>query len=142
MILAITLYLLFNDNEGELIHHIALDSSFRCIYGEELSKQQWLIRSDGDFAELIAAVPRERCKGVTFPKIDFNTHTLIGQYARLGGCAVTFERQVFIQKDKQRLTYEVRPRRESAMCQQLVSSMNWVMVPRIPDAYSVDFIVK
>lgn len=88
----------------------------------------------------ILPVNTPECMGMTFPEIDFNAQTLLGLYAD-GTCYVGFDRIVNRDDDLKRYTYTVGVN-ACGTCESLRFSMNWVLVPKLPEDYTVEFIVE
>ena len=78
--------------------------------------------------------------GETYQPIDFSEYTLLGQYAS-GGCWVVFDRNVTKNKERQTYIYTITVI-ECGDCYSMDSSMNWVLIPKIEDDFSVEFIVN
>ena len=72
--------------------------------------------------------------------VDFSTYTLLGNYAQ-GGCDVAFTRSVIRDDNSKKYSYTVTVR-EAGSCKKLGFSMNWVLVPKLPPGYAVDFRIK
>lgn len=102
---------------------------------------QYVINDSMAFEALgILPVNTPECIGMTLPEIDFNTQTLLGLYAD-GTCNVGFDRIVLSDDDLKRYTYTVGVN-ACGTCESLRFSMNWVIVPKLPADYTVDFIVE
>lgn len=78
--------------------------------------------------------------GSTYVPIDFNQYTLLGKHAS-GGCQVVFERNVTKDDVQKKYFYRIKVH-QCGTCKKYMESMNWVLVPRIPDDYTVSFIVE
>ncbi|MEN8958615.1 MAG: hypothetical protein ABF242_10625 [Flavobacteriales bacterium] len=76
----------------------------------------------------------------TTDSINFTNYTLLGKWAE-GGCNVVIERDVERKNSEKRLIYTLEVH-ECGNCDMLTGSMNWVLVPKIPEDYTVEFIVK
>ncbi len=102
---------------------------------------QYIINDSTAFQALgILPINTPECVGTTLPEIDFNTHTLLGLYAD-GTCNVGFDRIVNRDDDLKKYIYTVSVN-ACGMCESLRFSMNWVIVPKLPDDYTVEFIVE
>jgi len=75
--------------------------------------------------------------GLTLDSINFVKYTLLGQYAS-GPCNVVFERNVFKNVPAKTYKYDVKIYQEGS-CESLASSMNWVIIPKMEDGYTVEF---
>lgn len=78
--------------------------------------------------------------GVTFSPPDFSQYTILGKYAK-GTCRAIFERNVSRDNSKKECVYKIKVR-ECGSCELLISSMNWVLVPKIPDDYNAIFVTE
>ncbi len=78
--------------------------------------------------------------GKTYDTIDFNQYTLLGKYAR-GSCKVTFERDVTKEDTQKKYFYKIKIH-QCGTCKTNRESMNWVLVPKIPDDYNVSFTIE
>jgi hypothetical protein len=76
----------------------------------------------------------------TYLPIDFNQYTVLGKYAS-GGCAVVFERNVSRNDAEKRVIYKIKVH-ECGDCLVHVGYVQWVLVPKIPDDYTVSFVVE
>jgi len=102
---------------------------------------QYVIRDSTAFQGLgILPVNTPECVGSTLPEIDFNVYTLLGLYAD-GACNVGFDRIVMQDDDLKKYIYTVGVNACGA-CESLRFSMNWVVVPKLPDDYTVEFVVE
>jgi len=79
------------------------------------------------------------CDTAHFAKIDFNKYTLIGKKVNLSLCdSVT--REIAVDTVHQKYIYSIRVKRHVGVCAAVLKiSMNWVLVPKLPDDYKVDF---
>lgn len=81
-----------------------------------------------------------QCSSEVVTPIDFNTYTLLGKYTE-GGCDVQFIREVQKNDDEKMYIYTIGVN-ECGICKKLQMSWNWVLVPKLPQGYTVKFIVK
>lgn len=75
-----------------------------------------------------------------FDAIDFTQYTLLGKYAS-GGCRVVFERNVTRNDSQKNVLYDITVH-QCGDCQIYHGEMNWVLIPKIPDDYTVTFVVE
>jgi len=102
---------------------------------------QYVINDSMAFEALgILPVSTPECAGSTLPEIDFSVYTLLGLYAD-GVCNVGFDRIVTQDDDLKKYTYTVGVN-ACGTCESLHFSMNWVIVPKLPADYTVEFIVE
>ena len=78
--------------------------------------------------------------GNTFDSIDFSKYTLLGKYAS-EGCRVSFERNVTKDNLDKKVYFDIIVYQCGA-CKTYVESMNWVLIPKISNDYTVVFSVK
>lgn len=74
------------------------------------------------------------------PEIDFSKHTLLGQYAS-GACEVKFIRDVEKDNRDESYIYTVKVR-ECGLCKSMAYGLNWILVPKLPNDWSVKFEIK
>ena len=119
---------------------------FGCgYYDGKLNEKQFIIDNDSSFQALLSkgkgSQSREQCKDEDFPKIDFSQNTLLGLYADGGGCSTGFERNVTKDEGNKVYQYTIKVN-ECGQCDKLRLDMNWVLVPKLPQDYKVEFEVK
>ena len=83
---------------------------------------------------------KSNCQTATYPIIDFSQYTLLGKYAT-GGCNVGYKREVTRDDVNKKYIYTVTVC-NYGMCKVLRMDMNWVLVPKLPQGYTVEFIKK
>jgi len=105
-------------------------------------EQEYIIRDEAAFQALeILPVNSPECVGTTtLPEIDFNIHTLLGLYAD-GTCKASFDRHVIRDDAAMKYVYTISVT-PCGNCESLAFGMNWVLVPKLPENYSVEFIVE
>lgn len=120
--------------------------SFDCIAFDLGPKgEQVIIDSDSSFKAFIDKdlehARSYNCDINNFLRIDFTQHTLLGLDASGGGCDIGFER--IVNKDDTNKLYKYTVKvTECGGCKQMAKSMNWVLVPKLPQDYKVEFEVK
>ena len=80
------------------------------------------------------------CLNYQLEPVDFSKYMLLGNYAA-GGCNVAFTRIVEQDEQAKKYSYTVKVR-EAGACKKLEYSMNWVLVPKLPAGYTVEFLIK
>ncbi|MCL2434634.1 MAG: hypothetical protein FWD09_00675 [Lentimicrobiaceae bacterium] len=78
--------------------------------------------------------------GITYNPIDFSQYTLLGKYAE-GQSMAFFDRNVTKDAKKKKYIYTIRV----IFCGDFLdtrASMNWVLVPKIEDDFSVEFVIE
>ena len=73
-----------------------------------------------------------------FPDVDFSQYSVLGYQATGTGCIVTFEKHVYRDDRNKQILYELTVV-EEGVCETAVHNRNLILVPRIPDDYSVAF---
>ena len=116
---------------GEIIQNAKISFSYN------LDNDNHVIRAD---SENIYNLMVSYDQGANYDSIDFDQYTLLGKQSS-GGCAVVFDRHVSRDTVAKKCTYRIKVY-ECGLCTSLDISMNWVLVPRIPEDYTVDFIVE
>lgn len=81
------------------------------------------------------------CENESFPVIDFSEYALLGLWADGGGCSINYYRTVGDIQDEHKYIYTVTVQ-ECGFCEMYGFSYNWVLVPKLPTGYTVDFQVK
>lgn len=71
------------------------------------------------------------------PPVDFESNTLLGLMAS-GQCEVKYIREVEEMKGEKRYHYRVTIK-SCGLCKMEVYSYNWVVVPKLPDGWTVSF---
>jgi len=81
------------------------------------------------------------CKNqYNFPQFDFSKSTLLGQYTPAGGCSADFNKKVLRDDKNKTVNYTVNVN-SNGSCLMAISSYNWIMVPSIPNDYTVNFVI-
>lgn len=65
----------------------------------------------------------------------------MGVYLSGGGCDATFIREVKEDPEEEKYIYTVRMK-ECGLCEMYIYSMNWVLVPKLPKGWYVEFITS
>jgi len=120
-------------SKGIIIQEI----SFGLCIPPNLPQTEYIIDNDTVYQQLLS---NSVCSGYTLPAIDFAQYTLLGKFAT-GQCKVEFHRQVT--KDDAAKTYNFTIYVcDRGICKKEAISMNWVIVPKLPQGYTVTFTVK
>lgn len=101
------------------------------------SNEGIVIETDSQF---LASLPQHSNFLCDTPSINFTENTLLGIYAD-GGCQVAFQRNVKIDALNQKYVYTVKVK-DCGKCDVLGFSQNLVLVPKLPQNWTVEFIVK
>ena len=79
------------------------------------------------------------CDSNSHPVIDFSIHTLLGDYRYGSGCSVNFIQNLYEDIPNQKYIYDIKME-EEGFCSMFGSSMNWILVPKLPENYTVEFL--
>ncbi|MBX2874241.1 MAG: hypothetical protein KTR30_19130 [Saprospiraceae bacterium] len=93
-----------------------------------------IIRSPEELEALFANRP---CEGAA-PSIDFSQYSLLGQFGGATGCERFYSRKVSINENQRKYTFLVRVS-ECGGCEPFDMRWHWVLVPILPEDYSVTF---
>ncbi len=104
---------------------------------------QLVIRDEATMKSLVRNdMSRERCLA-HLKDIDFSKHTLVGIELRTGWCRdPLFTYRVIKEEAKKKYLLAVRYQPPEVGCRALDQYDLWVLVPRLPEQYEVDFEVK
>lgn len=129
----------FNQNE---IQFTDMNEELTCISPSDLRDSEFIINSDEKYQALLDyKSPSSRCENFELPPIDFTQNTLLGKYAQGGGCSIDFVRKVYKDDSNKKIIYSIKVV-EEGLCEMLGMSMNWILIPKVPFDYSVEFEVK
>ena len=82
------------------------------------------------------------CDTAHFANIDFKSYTLIGKQVDLSLCD-SISREITVNATQKKYVYIIRVKRHVGFCASVLKiTMNWVLVPKLPDDYKVDFDYK
>ena len=100
------------------------------------SSAGYLITNDSAYQALLSgnAFDSTSCDA---PNIDFDKYFLLGLYTS-GQCNVKTERVVEEVKEKSKYHYQVKVK-SCGSCKVAITSYNWVLVPKLPDNWTVTF---
>ncbi|MCH8555123.1 MAG: hypothetical protein LAT76_08195 [Schleiferiaceae bacterium] len=102
------------------------------------SNGEYVVQSN---AQLDALFEKSNTAGIpcNLQEIDFETHTLLGFYTVVKGCDARFNREVEKVETLRRYIFRVTVD-VCSPCEDAIFSYNWVLVPKLPPGYTVDFI--
>ncbi|MEN8138011.1 MAG: hypothetical protein ABFR62_06230 [Bacteroidota bacterium] len=110
-----------------------------CIYN--LNENNFIVRDSVEYVLLQEKINEgkigdEEC---TFPEINFDEYSLLGQYAQASGCTVNFNRNVEVDSTAKQIDYIISPI-GCGECDMLGFSYNFVLVsPKISEDYQIFF---
>ncbi len=81
--------------------------------------------------------PSSYCQVPRLPLIDFSKFTLLAKYNSSGDCKSKYERKLLLDETNKRLKYIVEVTYHGS-CEKIISSWNYVLVPKISDDYTID----
>ncbi len=76
--------------------------------------------------------------GMYYQTIDFSKYSVLEKGVNTGGCSVVFERNVSKNIKHKKILYTITVH-QCGDCKKLNISWNWVLVPKIPEDYTVEF---
>lgn len=79
------------------------------------------------------------CDTAQIPEIDFDRETLIGVWIHLGNCAAGYRYSIRICRDDSAHAYRYALKTWENPCRGTSSRIAWVLVPKLPEGYSVTF---
>lgn len=82
----------------------------------------------------------ENC-GITpnLPPIDFAERTLLGKFTETETCQINYKRHVMADPHQQAYIYQISLNKSGNCAGNLLSDMNWISVPKLPQGYTVLF---
>ena len=112
---------------------------FNCY--DEISKNEVIINDQDAFQALLDTtfLNNGSCDSTDLVSIDFTQYTLLGAFRDGSGCSQEFIRNLYIDEENQRYIYETRIE-ERGGCEPYVYSMNWILAPKLPEGYTIEFI--
>jgi len=137
----LSLFLLFNSCEKEdmfegiIVQKLDIE---RCLPLFNNEPEEYVITNDSLYQNLLT-IEEPICEDYALPDIDFATYSLLGKYTVSDGEVKYYKREVI--KDDVRKKYVYSIYIKSKNNQRAAISMNWVLVPKLPAGYSVEFAV-
>lgn len=117
-----------------------------CFYGISSYANEEIIIKDNEayqvFEDSIRIHPlNTNCDTASLTPIDFNVFTLLAKKTSGGGCSVIYDRKVLKDSENKKIIYKIKVQYEGP-CDMLISSWNWVYIPKLEEGYSVEFQVE
>jgi hypothetical protein len=117
-----------------------------CFYGINFySYDEIIIYNNEDYATFEDSIKIEtygkECDTANLPPINFNKYTLLGKYTSGSGCSAYYERSIIKYPVDKTYIYTISVK-YSGLCEMLIGSWNWALVPRIPYNYKITFKVN
>ena len=119
---------------GEIIDNALV---YQKLITYEMSSKEHIIKSS---SENIFDLQVSFDSGATYDTINFNKYTLLGKYAN-GQCKAVFERDVNKVVSKKLYKYKILVH-QTGNCEIHIESMNWVLIRKMEDDYTIDFQVE
>ena len=126
-----------NKNSGIIVSDLDIG---KYLWPDQLPQDEYIITNDSVYAELLELIPNDR-RDDKIPAVDFEKHTVLGKYASGGGCDIAFHRNVEKNNRRKMYVYTIKVK-TCGFCEKLGMSMNWVLVPKLPEGYTVKFEVN
>lgn len=111
--------------------------SFECF--EPIAEHQ-VINSYDEYSALLDEYRdyTQNCLTYFSPQIDFTEKTLLGQRITVTACNVSSISEVFADPDQKQYIYQLQVNLEGT-CEILFERVIWIVVPKLPDNYTVAF---
>lgn len=142
-----------NNNPSELvdvkyINNSDLFNCLSCFSPSNLSSKGFIIKDEDSYNRLADSLrfhvyyPNLNCDTATLKQIDFNAFSLIGIVTSYGMCD-SISKSILANSNRTKITYNIIIKEYSGFCIQILCvSLNFALVPKIPDDCTVNFYVK
>lgn len=118
------------ENSGIIVESVNISSCAEPFY-----TGNFVIQSEAELTEAL-----NQTTGCEKPTIDFTQYTLLGRYAFTSGTGSYYRN---VDADTANSQYDFTITVENCgTCNCLNQNMNWVLVPKLPDDWTVTFTVK
>jgi|LGOV01.1.fsa_nt_gb hypothetical protein len=110
-----------------------------CIYS--LQEKTFIVQDSTEYISLQQIINDNRISedSCSYPSIDFNEYTLLGQFADATGCTINFNRNVVADSLSKKIDYIIIPQGCGA-CEMHGYSYNFILVhPKITNDYEILF---
>ena len=126
----------------EDLNKFVSEKSFACISAYNTTSKEpkeFVINTEIEYQNL----PRvsSQCTNFVLSSIDFSQKTLLGKYASGGGCSIDFVKKVHRDTSNKKIIYTIDVV-EQGGCMMFGFSRNWILIPKVPSDYSVEFKMK
>lgn len=115
-----------------------------CFYDANAEFDEAVFRSQDEYeayAEAIRYSDDEKCADAQLPEMPFDQYTLLIAKTGGSGCSASYVRSVLKDDENKRIIYSVEAHYDG-MCEMYIMNSNWVLVPKIPDDYTIEFQVE
>ena len=110
------------------------------LYNSDFSGKEFVINTQEEYSALQYDIPDGFCKDFVPPQIDFTQKTLLGRSAGGSGCTIEFKKEVLKDAENKKIIFSIKVI-EQGSCEVGRMSMNWVLIPKVPQDYAVKFLV-
>lgn len=145
-ILALFVVFLNACEKNELVHIEGVESWVMKEECFELPMSELVIQDSSALAEQLIAHRKNinGCRAYMPPFVDFGQHTLLGLKTEVEACTVSFVRAIFADTQNNKYHYQVTATstQNSDCNDSLLVNMNWVVVPKLPANFEVNFEVS
>ena len=130
-----------NQNLGDIEGNYDLGKCFVV-----LADSQYVFTNIEDFQELRSEIDEmyleanAACDTAILKNPDFEKYSLLGMRTMVQACAVAYVREVKIDIAARKYIYSIKAT-PCGDCNSVNISMNWVLVPKIPQDFTVDFLI-
>jgi hypothetical protein len=92
------------------------------------------------FCDSVRVLPYSpNCDSATPEIINFTQYSLLAVSTGGGGCDAYYERKILKDIQHKKIIYKIKAR-YTGECMAILSSWNWVLIPKIEEGYSVEFL--
>ncbi|HPX58934.1 MAG TPA: hypothetical protein PLL02_00720 [Bacteroidales bacterium] len=122
---------------GEIIANAKVDIVNKCFDANEIpqGKDGKCIQSD---SQNIDNLQVSFDGGIHYQAIDFSKYSVLEKEVQTAGCSIVCERNVSKDTKNKKIVYTVTVH-QCGGCEKLNTSWNWVLVPKIPEDYSIEY---
>ena len=99
-----------------------------------------IINSLEEYNRLVEISDSPACEQFSLPEIDFSQYALLGKSVKATGCEQEFIKQVERADGTRRILYKIDIK-EKGFCKLLARNNNWILIPKIPSGYELEFFV-
>jgi len=127
-----------DDNEDLGLISASIDFG-ECQY--KLNETTFIVQNNEEYLILQETIKEGlvTIQNCTFPEINFEDYTLLGQYAEASGCTIDFNRNVAVDSTAKYVDYIVLPE-ACGLCEMMGFSYNFILIyPKISPDYDILF---
>ena len=101
----------------------------------------FVIKSETELEAMVAQNLLQTCSSTRIPNFDFDRYSLLGISMDGTGCDHYYSKKVVEKRLDKKYIYTLTPF-TCGLCDIYHLATEWVLVPRLPDDYTVEFIVE